>query len=67
MLPTKKEIPEQPVIVLDPPVSYGEIQPRFAQLEALGELKKALEEEYNSALVVMATGLGKTYLAGFLP
>lgn len=65
MLPTKMEIPEQPEIVLDPPVSYGEIQPRFAQIEALEELNNALEEEYTSALVVMATGLGKTYLAGF--
>lgn len=65
MLPTKKEIPEQPVKVLDPPVSYGEILPRFAQIEALEELNKTLEEEYTKALVVMATGLGKTYLAGF--
>ena len=65
MLPAKKEIPEQPEIVLDPPVSYGEILPRFAQIEALEELNKTLEEEYNKALVVMATGLGKTYLAGF--
>jgi len=45
--------------------SYGEIQPRFAQVEALEELQRTLEEEYNKALVVMATGLGKTYLAGF--
>lgn len=65
MLPTKKEIQEQPDIVLDPPVSYGEILPRYAQIEALEELNKTLEEEYNKALVVMATGLGKTYLAGF--
>lgn len=65
MLPTKKESPNQPAIVLDPPILYGEIQPRFAQIEALEELNKTLEEEYNSALVVMATGLGKTYLAGF--
>lgn len=42
-----------------------EIQPRFAQVEALEELNKTLEEDYSSALVVMATGLGKTYLAGF--
>lgn len=44
---------------------YGAIQPRFAQIEALEELQKTVEEEYNKALVVMATGLGKTYLAGF--
>jgi superfamily II DNA or RNA helicase/HKD family nuclease len=65
MLPTKKEVIKQPDIILDPPVTYGEIKPRFAQIEALEELNKTLEEEYNKALVVMATGLGKTYLAGF--
>ncbi len=65
MLPAKKDIPEKPEVVLEPPVSYGEILPRFAQIEALEELNKTLEEEYNKALVVMATGLGKTYLAGF--
>lgn len=41
------------------------IQPRHAQLEALEALQKTLEEEYDKAMVVMATGLGKTYLAGF--
>ncbi len=46
-------------------VIYGEIKPRYAQVEALEELEKTLEEDYSSALVVMATGLGKTYLAGF--
>ena len=46
-------------------VFYGEIKPRFAQIEALEELDKTLEEGYDKALVVMATGLGKTYLAGF--
>ncbi|WP_160725326.1 DEAD/DEAH box helicase family protein [Bacillus sp. USDA818B3_A] len=65
MLPSKKEAPIQPEIIVDPPASYGAIQPRFAQIEALEELNKTLEEEYNKALVVMATGLGKTYLAGF--
>ena len=42
-----------------------EITPRFAQPEALEQLETTLEEGYHSALVVMATGLGKTYLAGF--
>ncbi|MDQ1002689.1 superfamily II DNA or RNA helicase/HKD family nuclease [Neobacillus niacini] len=65
MLPAKKDSSENPEIILEPPVSYGEILPRFAQIEALEELNKTLEEEYNKALVVMATGLGKTYLAGF--
>lgn len=66
MLPSQKELPYQPEIILDPPSSqYGDILPRFAQVEALEELQKMQEEEYNKALVVMATGLGKTYLAGF--
>jgi len=67
MLPTPKDLPVQPLIIHDPPISttYGDIKPRFAQLEALEELEKTREEEYQKALVVMATGLGKTYLAGF--
>jgi superfamily II DNA or RNA helicase/HKD family nuclease len=65
MLPSKKEDPKPAEIIIDPPADYGNIQPRFAQIEALEELNKTVEEEYNKALVVMATGLGKTYLAGF--
>ncbi|MFJ5717512.1 DEAD/DEAH box helicase family protein [Neobacillus sp. NPDC093127] len=65
MLPSKTAIPVQPEIIFEPSGFYGEITPRFAQIEALEELNKTLEEEYNKALVVMATGLGKTYLAGF--
>lgn len=41
------------------------ITPRFAQLPALEQLENVLEEGYNKAMVVMATGLGKTYLAAF--
>ncbi|MDQ1146067.1 superfamily II DNA or RNA helicase/HKD family nuclease [Bacillus sp. SORGH_AS 510] len=64
MLPSIEE--NQPQVVLEDPVEYeSAIQPRFAQIEALEELNRTLEEEYNKALVVMATGLGKTYLAGF--
>ncbi|QWC23597.1 DEAD/DEAH box helicase family protein [Bacillus haikouensis] len=51
--------------VLETPTPYGEIEPRFAQIEALEELEKTHEEGYRKALVVMATGLGKTYLAAF--
>ena len=40
-------------------------EPRFAQPEALEELQDTYEEGYNKAMVVMATGLGKTYLAAF--
>ncbi|MFJ7753721.1 DEAD/DEAH box helicase family protein [Peribacillus muralis] len=52
-------------IIHEPSVPYGKITPRFAQIEALEELNKTMEEDYDKALVVMATGLGKTYLAGF--
>jgi superfamily II DNA or RNA helicase len=65
MLPVEKEIAVQPEVIMESPIIYGEIQPRFAQVEALEELNKTIDEEYNKALVVMATGLGKTYLAGF--
>ncbi|WP_020063115.1 DEAD/DEAH box helicase family protein [Bacillus sp. 123MFChir2] len=41
------------------------ITPRFAQVPALEQLENTLEEGYNKAMVVMATGLGKTYLAAF--
>jgi len=41
------------------------IQPRDAQLLALEALEATCEEGYDRAMVVMATGLGKTYLAGF--
>ncbi len=46
-------------------IEKQQITPRFAQIEALEALERTLEEEYDKALVVMATGLGKTYLAGF--
>jgi superfamily II DNA or RNA helicase/HKD family nuclease len=65
MIPSRNEPTKMPEMIVDPPASYGEIKPRFAQLEALDELNKTLEEDYDKALVVMATGLGKTYLAGF--
>jgi len=51
---------------------YGEdlaqeqvLEPRPAQRQALEALEKTLEEQYDKAMVVMATGLGKTYLAAF--
>ncbi|WP_096439512.1 DEAD/DEAH box helicase family protein [Alteribacter populi] len=46
-------------------VNKKEISPRHAQLEALESLERTVEEDYSKAMVVMATGLGKTYLAGF--
>lgn len=41
------------------------IKPRIAQKAALEALETTYEEGYERAMVVMATGLGKTYLAGF--
>ncbi|PLR92045.1 DEAD/DEAH box helicase family protein [Bacillus sp. T33-2] len=64
MLPSD-EISGVAEIVLEQQTDYGNIVPRFAQIEALEELNKTVEEDYKKALVVMATGLGKTYLAGF--
>ncbi len=64
MLPTPKD--EEPEIIQEQQAPYGEeITPRFAQIDALDELETTLQEDYKSALVVMATGLGKTYLAAF--
>lgn len=51
----------------DSPTPYEkEIRPRQAQIEALQALEDTIAEEYSKAMVVMATGLGKTYLAAFL-
>jgi HKD family nuclease len=65
MLPTQVVETNQSEIIVEPSASYGEIYPRFAQIDALEELNKTLDDEYIKALVVMATGLGNTYLAGF--
>lgn len=63
-LPTEEEV--HPEEVVDPKSVYEtRLEPRQAQTDALTALKSTLEEEYNKALVVMATGLGKTYLAAF--
>ena len=56
-------------IVKDPSSGYAvnveDITPRPVQQAALASLEVTLEEEYQKAMVVMATGLGKTYLAAF--
>lgn len=70
MLPTEsdvtysyqKKIPKQ--IIEEQPI-YGDVWPRQAQFEALEQLDRTIEEGYDKALVVMATGLGKTFLSGF--
>ncbi|EMR07207.1 type I restriction enzyme EcoKI subunit R [Bhargavaea cecembensis DSE10] len=41
------------------------LQPRPAQQMALDALEATMDEEYDRAMVVLATGLGKTYLAAF--
>ncbi|MCZ0757110.1 DEAD/DEAH box helicase family protein, partial [Anoxybacillus sp. J5B_2022] len=65
MLPAEVSAAEEAEVVYDPTVSYGTIQPRFAQVEALAQLEATYAEGYDRAMVVMATGLGKTYLAAF--
>jgi len=51
-------------VVTDEQITY-DIQPRPAQELALSALDQTLEQGYDKALAVMATGLGKTYLAAF--
>ena len=41
------------------------IEPRPAQKKALEALDATMDEQYDKAMIVMATGLGKTYIAGF--
>lgn len=57
---------EQASIVRDDSSSYTVISPNQAQHDALQELHGSIEDGYDKAMVVMATGLGKTYLAAFL-
>ncbi len=40
-------------------------EPRGVQIEALNALRESREQGFRRGLVVMATGLGKTYLAAF--
>lgn len=64
MIP-EKEQSEQPETVVETRGKYEVVQPRPAQQEALEALLNTYEEGYNKAMVVMPTGLGKTYLASF--
>ncbi|AZB41785.1 DNA helicase [Bacillus sp. FJAT-42376] len=64
MLPDEEK-PDPDSIVMESQESYSVLAPRFAQIEALEQLTSTVEEGYKKAMVVMATGLGKTYLAGF--
>ncbi|MHC1750568.1 MAG: DEAD/DEAH box helicase family protein [Cellulosilyticaceae bacterium] len=47
------------------PEVIGLFEPRGAQIEALYALKQLREQAVDKALVVVATGIGKTYLAAF--
>ncbi|RXY99853.1 DEAD/DEAH box helicase family protein [Fictibacillus sp. S7] len=55
----------EPQVIMEIPTPFTFISPRQAQQEALEMLNSTMEEGYTKAMVVMATGLGKTYLAGF--
>lgn len=60
--------PTEQAIVADPPSTYEvgtSLTPRPAQVLALKALLESMDEDYDKALAVMATGLGKTYLAAF--
>lgn len=55
-------------VIMERPESYTTkqiVKPRPAQQLALDALMAAREEDYDKALAVLATGLGKTYLAAF--
>ncbi|WP_042349326.1 DEAD/DEAH box helicase family protein [Bacillus massiliigorillae] len=64
-LPEPKENAVLPEKIIETKEKYTTIAPRFAQVDALTELKTIQDEGYDKAMVVMATGLGKTYLAAF--
>ncbi|MFD1032481.1 DEAD/DEAH box helicase family protein [Metaplanococcus flavidus] len=58
--------PAQPQEIEEASIAYTtDISPRPAQQEALEALEDAMAEDYSRAMVVLATGLGKTYLAAF--
>ncbi|EZH64913.1 DNA helicase [Bacillaceae bacterium JMAK1] len=66
MLPDEEPVTESVLTISESTSTYEiDLKPRFAQVEALDQLERTVEEEYSKALVVMATGLGKTYLAAF--
>ena len=56
---TLNVVPDKTVKQKDEP------EPRGAQIEALYELDLARKEGINKGMVVGATGIGKTYIAGF--
>lgn len=57
--------PDMPTIISEEMITDYHLSPRPAQQLALDALQTMREEQYDKALVIMATGLGKTYLAAF--
>ncbi len=55
----------EPAIVAEAAEAGTILEPRPAQKLALTALKETLEQGYDKAMAVLATGLGKTYLAAF--
>ncbi len=64
--PKSDEVNDEPTAYEVEISNEEEITPRPAQKDALIALETTYEENYSKSMVVMATGLGKTYLAGFL-
>ncbi len=57
---------DQTEVIIETDAPYQAVlKPRPAQELALQALEESMEEEYDRALAVLATGLGKTYLAAF--
>lgn len=57
---------DQTDVIIETDAPYQAVlKPRPAQELALQALEESMEEEYDRALAVLATGLGKTYLAAF--
>lgn len=56
-------------IIAETPATYSTkqdiVKPRPVQLLALEALTQTRAEDYDKALIILATGLGKTYLAAF--
>jgi len=65
-LPTDETQEHNPSVVYEEGALLEKnIEPHLIQREALSALDETVSEEYRKAMVVMATGLGKTYLAAF--
>lgn len=60
-----KDLQKLSFSVAEPKPAYTIYRPRGAQIEALYALKRTRNEGATKALVVAATGIGKTYLAAF--